>query len=173
MKIAATAHGLWMAQLHVSTAVTHRPIIITAAPSLINSWPRHTGIPTSVATKVVLGCSVLYYWASLVAQMVKTACNAGDQVWYLAWEDPLKNGMVTHSSTLAWRISWAENTCRACCPWPRFYPLPLQAPSHTKRLHTRDCRPDNWMGDRLIITWKMQIKVNTVCLSITVWKDVE
>jgi len=32
-----------------------------SAPSLINSWPRQTGIPTSAATKVVLGYSVLYY----------------------------------------------------------------------------------------------------------------
>ena len=26
----------------------------------------------------------------------------------LAWEDPLENGMATHSSILAWGISWAE-----------------------------------------------------------------
>ena len=24
------------------------------------------------------------------------------------WEDPLKKGMATHSSILAWRISWTE-----------------------------------------------------------------
>ena len=27
-----------------------------------------------------------------------------DRVWYLGWEDPLKEGMATHSSILAWRI---------------------------------------------------------------------
>ena len=27
----------------------------------------------------------------------------------LGWEDPLKKGMATHSSILAWRIPWTEN----------------------------------------------------------------
>ena len=26
----------------------------------------------------------------------------------LGWEDPLKKGMATHSSILAWRIPWTE-----------------------------------------------------------------
>ena len=26
----------------------------------------------------------------------------------LGWKDPLEEGMVTHSSILAWRIPWAE-----------------------------------------------------------------
>ena len=26
----------------------------------------------------------------------------------LGWEDPLEEGMATHSSTLAWRIPWTE-----------------------------------------------------------------
>ena len=26
----------------------------------------------------------------------------------LGWEDPLGNGMATHSSILTWRIPWAE-----------------------------------------------------------------
>ena len=26
----------------------------------------------------------------------------------LGWEDPLKEGMATHSSILAWRIPWTE-----------------------------------------------------------------
>ena len=29
-------------------------------------------------------------------------------VWSLGWEDPLEEGTVTHSSILAWRISWTE-----------------------------------------------------------------
>ena len=28
--------------------------------------------------------------------------------WSLGWEDPLEEGMATHSSTLAWRIPWTE-----------------------------------------------------------------
>jgi len=30
------------------------------------------------------------------------------QVQSLGWEDPLEEGMATHSSILAWRILWTE-----------------------------------------------------------------
>ena len=30
------------------------------------------------------------------------------QVHPLGWEDPLEEGMATHSSILAWRILWTE-----------------------------------------------------------------
>ena len=33
-----------------------------------------------------------------------SACNAGDLVQSLGWEDPLEKEMATHSSVLAWRI---------------------------------------------------------------------
>jgi len=32
------------------------------------------------------------------------------QVQSLGWEDSLEEGMATHSSILAWRILWAEQT---------------------------------------------------------------
>ena len=32
------------------------------------------------------------------------ACNVGDLVPFLGWEDPLEEDMATHSSILAWRI---------------------------------------------------------------------
>ena len=32
------------------------------------------------------------------------------QVQSLGWEDPQEEGMATHSSILAWRISWTEET---------------------------------------------------------------
>ena len=34
------------------------------------------------------------------------------QVWSLGQEDPLEKEMVTHSSTLAWKIPWTEETGR-------------------------------------------------------------
>ena len=44
----------------------------------------------------------------------KSTCNAGDtgdmglfDPWRM-WEDPLEEGMATHSSVLAWRIPWTE-----------------------------------------------------------------
>ena len=36
----------------------------------------------------------------------ESACNVGDWVQSLGWEDPLEKRMATHSSILAWRISW-------------------------------------------------------------------
>ena len=42
----------------------------------------------------------------------ETACNAGDQVQSLGWEDHLEKGMATHSSILAWRIPWTEEPGR-------------------------------------------------------------
>ena len=49
--------------------------------------------------------------ASLVAQRLK--CLPGmqeTQVRSLSWEDPLEKEMATHSSTLAWRIPWREES---------------------------------------------------------------
>ena len=44
-------------------------------------------------------------WASLVAQTVKNL-PAVRETWVrsLGWEDPLEEGMATHSSILAWGI---------------------------------------------------------------------
>ena len=48
-------------------------------------------------------------WAFLVVQMIKTVPAMWEtQVQSLGWEDPLENGMATHSNILAWRIPWAE-----------------------------------------------------------------
>ena len=49
--------------------------------------------------------------SSLVAQIVKNL-PAMQETWVqsLGQEDPLEMGMVTHSSILAWRISWTEES---------------------------------------------------------------
>ena len=48
-------------------------------------------------------------WASLVAQRVKNPPAMWDTwAWSLGWEDPLEEGMATHSSVLAWRIPTEE-----------------------------------------------------------------
>ena len=46
---------------------------------------------------------------SLVAQNIKNL-PAMQEIWVqsLGLEDPLEKGKATHSSTLAWRIPWAE-----------------------------------------------------------------
>ena len=48
-------------------------------------------------------------WASLVAQSIKNLPAVQEtQVRSLGWEDPLEKEMATHSSILAWKISWTE-----------------------------------------------------------------
>ena len=49
------------------------------------------------------------FWASLVAQRLKSL-PAMRETWVrsLGQEDPLEEEMATHSSILAWRISWTE-----------------------------------------------------------------
>ena len=50
-----------------------------------------------------------FTWASPVAQMVKNLPAIWETwVWSLDWKDPLEEGIETHSSILAWRISWTE-----------------------------------------------------------------
>ena len=56
----------------------------------------------------ILNClTISYYWASLMAQLVNNL-PATRETWVrsLGWEDPLEEGMATHSSILAWRIAW-------------------------------------------------------------------
>ena len=47
-----------------------------------------------------------------MAQLVKNL-PARQEMWQnwvrsLGWDDPLEEGMATHSSILAWRIPWTE-----------------------------------------------------------------
>ena len=46
----------------------------------------------------------------MVAQTVKNL-HAMRQIWVqsLGWEEPLEEGMETHSGILAWRIPWTED----------------------------------------------------------------
>ena len=42
----------------------------------------------------------------------ESACNAGDLGLIPGLEDPLEEGMATHSSILAWKIPWTEEPGR-------------------------------------------------------------
>ena len=48
-------------------------------------------------------------WASPGVQLIKNL-PALWKTWVpsLGWDDPLEEGMATHSSILAWRIPWTE-----------------------------------------------------------------
>ena len=53
----------------------------------------------------------LHWWASLVAQRVKNLPAMQEtQVQSLGWHDCLGKEMATHSSILAWRIPWTEES---------------------------------------------------------------
>ena len=72
-----------------------------------------------------IGYPLQYSWASLVAQTVKNP-SAMWNTWVLSlgWEDPLEEGMATHSSILAWKITkdrrawWATVHGVAKILWP-------------------------------------------------------
>ena len=52
-----------------------------------------------------IGYPLQYSWASLVAQLVENLLQCrrpGFNPW--GWDDPLEDGMATHSSILAWKI---------------------------------------------------------------------
>ena len=52
---------------------------------------------------------LIFWGASLVAQRLKhLPAMRETRVRALSWEDPLEEGMATHSSILAWKIPWTE-----------------------------------------------------------------
>ena len=56
-----------------------------------------------------IGYPFQYSWASLVAQMVKNLPTMRETwVQLMGWEDPLEEGMETHSCILACRTPWTE-----------------------------------------------------------------
>ena len=56
-----------------------------------------------------IGYPLQYSWASLVAQMIKIPSEMLETcIRSLGWEDPLEEGMATHSNMLVWRIIWTE-----------------------------------------------------------------
>ena len=71
---------------------------------------RGTESPFNFASKMALPPSVVKpLLSSLVVQMVMNL-PAMWETWVrsLGWEDPLEEGMATHSSILAWRSPWTE-----------------------------------------------------------------
>ena len=52
---------------------------------------------------------LLCYIKHIVARVTKNLpTTKGTWVQFLDWEDPVEEGMATHSSIHAWRISWTE-----------------------------------------------------------------
>ena len=107
------------------------------------------------------------HMASLVAQTVKRLSTM-QETWVcsLGWEDPLEKEMATHSSILAWRIPWTEESGsiqsmglqRVGNDWvtlPSYFPI-LWPPDANRRLIRKDfdtgkdwrgCQKIRWFDD--------------------------
>ena len=67
---------------------------------------------------ILIVFEVLISQASLVAHWWRICLPMPEtQVQSLGWEAPLEKEMATHSSILAWRISWTEEPGGVCSPW--------------------------------------------------------
>ena len=71
-----------------------------------DSWPCHGC--RSLGRWRCYWCLGLTWWLS----NKEATCNAGDASSIPGSEDPLEEGMATHSSILAWRIPWIEQPSR-------------------------------------------------------------
>ena len=93
--------------------------------------------------------------ASLVAPTVNNP-PAVHETWVhcLGWEDPLEEGMATHSSILAWRIPWAEEPeglqsmelKRVGHDW---------ATEHSTRPDPADRHPSSFLGGQSLWLWHL------------------
>ena len=74
----------------------------------ITVLPPARAVPAGRAQTVALFAVLSSLTKHLVGGLVskESACNAGDLGSIPGREDPLKKGMATHSSILAWEIPW-------------------------------------------------------------------
>ena len=116
-------HKIWW--VHISLSV------LSYTSSLVYTFWRHTSyaengdfyIPTSIEDKVFYFFSAniigergikITNLTSLVAQLVKNLLAMQETwVWTLVWENPLEEGMATHSGILAWRIPMDRGVCQS------------------------------------------------------------
>ena len=76
-----------------------------------NTW--EAPLSLSLYTHTHIHTHTQFESPSLVAQMVKNLLLMQEtRVPSLGWNDALEKGMAIHSSTLAWRIPWTEETGR-------------------------------------------------------------
>ena len=92
---------------------THSSILVWRIPRNVQSTGslRVGQNQATVTLTFRLRCGCIHVWASLVAQMVKNL-PALQETWVqsLGQEDPLEKEMAAHSSALAWRIPWTEES---------------------------------------------------------------
>ena len=83
------------------TGFSHKPYEITVEPQSRAPYLLHAG-------------HVIHSHKHTVQSVKNLPAMRETWVWSLGWEDPLEEGMATHTSILAWRIpmDWAD-----CGPW--------------------------------------------------------
>ena len=72
----------------------------------MKAWYKH--LPMLVQLKYDLSFNQLYFPGGSVIKEGTCLPTQEIQVWSLGWEDPLEEEMATHSSILAWEITWTE-----------------------------------------------------------------
>ena len=101
------------------------PSNIMQTPSIIfknSKSTEHTALENGSAEAPFISyghiiTGVILHLTCLVAQIVKNPPGMREtQVQSLGQEDPLEEGMATHSSMLAWRIPWTEEPA-GYSPW--------------------------------------------------------
>ena len=100
-------HVTWKKQLAVFCFVTVQSVSLWFSAGIFSSFIFRYLKGWFGWFKSIMGFPGLP-WASL-AQMVKYLPPMPEsQVCSLVWKIPLEKGMATHSSILAWKISWTE-----------------------------------------------------------------
>ena len=101
--------------------------------------------PQGLFTSFHMFASSLVVTASLAAQMVKNL-PAMQETWVqsLGWEDPVEEGMVTHSSILSWRIPMDGGAWRAIVNGiVELYATEWLSTAHLQK----------WFGARSLTSW--------------------
>ena len=96
----------------INCMYTYIPSLLSFPPTSLHLTPLwHHRAPNGASHYLSVLWTLSIYRGSLVAQMVKNLpAMWKTRVQPLGWEDPLEEGMATHSSILAWRIPWIEES---------------------------------------------------------------
>ena len=93
--------GAWQATVHGVVRVRHDLVTKPPPPRQDPKLPPTKKLPTHWPS------GKIPYKLMCCVSLVAPACNAGDQVHFLGWED-LEKATATYSSILAWKIPWTE-----------------------------------------------------------------
>ena len=102
-----------------------------------------------------------------MAQLVKNLPSMRETlVWSLGQEEPLEEGMTTHSSILAWRISWKEKPAPAAAKslpsCPTLWDLIDSSPPGSPVPGVLQARTLEWVAISFSNAWKWKGKVNSL-----------